>query len=133
MKQTNNGFFVYNKYIKPAQKVLSQEQFKDFVLGMVLYGVDGSYPSINPMAEVFLLGIIPFIGKYDRKYKNALKGGAHGGRKPITTKDEIISVIQNKRISSIEELASYFHCSKRTIIRRITKAEILQYSKENTV
>lgn len=121
---------MYNEYIKPAYEVLTQEQFKDFVFGMVLYGINGSYPPINPMAEVFLLQRIPLIDKYDRRYTKAVKGGALGGRKPKVTKDEIQYAIQNKGLLTIGELAEYFHCSKRTIFRHITKEEIIQYSKE---
>lgn len=130
MERTNKGFFVYNEYIKPAYEVLTPEQFKDFVLGMVLYGINGSYPPINPMAEVFLLQIMPSIDKYDRRYTKAIKGGALGGRKPKVTKDQIQYAIQHQGISSIGELAEYFHCSTRTIFRHITKEEIIQYSKE---
>ncbi len=130
MKRENQGFFVYNDYIKPAQKALSEEQFKDFATAMVLYGAVGTYPPINPIAEVFLLQIIPLIDKYDMKYTRAKKGGANGGRKPIVTKVEIKKAIKNKGISSVSELSSYFNCCERTITRHITKDEIMQCTNE---
>lgn len=127
MERTNKGFFVYNEYVKSAYKALTKEQFKDFTMGMVLYGTVGSYPTINPLAEVFLLQIAPLIDKYDRRYTKALKGGVHGGRKPIVTKDKIQNAIQHHGMSTFDELAEYFHCSTRTISRHTTKVEILQY------
>lgn len=126
MKRKNQGFFVYNDYIKPAQKALSEEQFKDFATAMILYGTVGTYPSINPIAEVFLLQLIPLIDKYDMKYTSAKTGGANGGRKPIVTKVEIKKAIQNKGFTSASELSSYFNCCERTILRHITKEEIIQ-------
>ena len=89
MERENKGFFVYNDYIKSAYKALSEEQFKDFATAMVLYGTVGSYPPINPIAEVFLIQVMPFIDKYYRKYTKAKKGGANGGRPPKVTKNEI--------------------------------------------
>lgn len=74
MERENKGFFVYNDYIKSAYKALSEEQFKDFATAMVLYGTVGSYPPINPIAEVFLVQVIPLIDKYDRRYTKAKKG-----------------------------------------------------------
>lgn len=130
MDRKNKGFFVYNEYITPAYKALSLEQFKDFLLGMVLYGINGSYPPINPIAEAFLLQVIHFIDKYDRKYTRALKGGARGGRKPKVTKDEIQYAIQHHGILTTGELAEYFHCSERTIYRYITNEKIIQSHKE---
>lgn len=131
MERVNKGFFVYNDYIKPAYKALSEEQFKDFATAMVLYGATGSYPPINPIAEVFLVQIMPFINEYDRKYTKAKKGGANGGRPPKVTKNEIIKVIQNHGISSVRELSAYFNCCERTIIRHITKEEISQCSQKS--
>ncbi len=130
MERLNKGFFVYNEYIKPAYKALSEEQFKDFATAIVLYGTIGSYPPINPIAELFLVQVIPFIDKYDRKYTKAKKGGANGGRPPKVTKDKIINAIQNQGISSLSELAEYFNCCERTITRHITEDEIYQYSQK---
>ncbi len=130
MERLNKGFFVYNEYIKPAYKALSEEQFKDFATAIVLYGTIGSYPSINPIAELFLVQVIPFIDKYDRKYTKAKKGGANGGRPPKVTKDKIINAIQNQGISSLSELAEYFNCCERTITRHITEDGIYQYSQK---
>lgn len=127
MKRINNGFFVYNEYIKPAYRALSENQFKDFATAMILYGTIGSYPPISPIAEVFLMQVIPLVDKYDRKYIKAKKGGAKGGRPPKVTKSEIVKVIQNHSISSVGELADYFNCCERTITRHITKEEISQY------
>lgn len=126
MERVNKGFFVYNEYIKPAYKALSEEQFKDFATAMVLYGTVGSYPPINPIAEVFLVQVMPLIDKYDRKYTKAKKGGANGGRPPKVTKNEIQKVIQNHGISSVSELSAYFNCCERTITRHITEDEIFQ-------
>ena len=131
MERVNKGFFVYNDYIKPAYKALSEEQFKDFATAMVLYGATGSYPPINPIAEVFLVQVMPLIDKYDRKYTKAKKGGAKGGRPPKVTKNEIIKVIQNHNISSARELSAYFNCCERTIIRHITEEEISQCSQKS--
>lgn len=131
MERINKGFFVYNDYIKPAYKALSEEQFKDFATAMVLYGATGSYPPINPIAEVFLVQVMPLIDKYDRKYTKAKKGGANGGRPPKVIRSEIIKVIQNHGISSVRELSAYFNCCERTIIRHITKEEISQCSQKS--
>ena len=130
MKRVNKGFFVYNEYIESAQKTLSKEQFKDFATAMILYGVTGSYPAIDPIAEIFLVQIIPFIDKYDHKYTMAKKGGSHGGRKPLITNLEIKRAIQNKGLSSVSELSAYFNCCERTITRYITKDEISQCFQE---
>lgn len=130
MERANKGFFVYNDYIKPAYKTLSEEQFKDFATAMVLYGTTGSYPPINPIAEVFLVQVMPLIDKYDRKYTKAKKGGANGGRPPKVTKDEIKKAIQNHGICSVSELSAYFNCCERTITRHITEDEIYQCAQE---
>lgn len=130
MERVNKGFFVYNDYIKPAYKALSEEQFKDFATAMVLYGTTGSYLPINPIAEVFLVQVMPLIDKYDCKYTKAKKGGANGGRPPKVTKNEIIKIIQNHGISSVRELSAYFNCCERTIIRHITEEEISQCSQK---
>ncbi len=128
MERVNKGFFVYNDYIKTAYKALSEEQFKDFATSLVLYGTIGSYPPINPIAEVFLVQVMPLIDKYDRKYTKAKEGGAKGGRPPKVTKDGIKKVIQNHGISSVRELSAYFNCCERTITRHITEDEIAQCS-----
>lgn len=128
MERVNKGFFVYNDYIKSAYKALSEEQFKDFATSIILYGTMGAYPPINPIAEVFLVQVIPLIDKYDRRYTKAKKGGANGGRPPKVTKNEIKKVIQNHGISSVSELSAYFNCCERTITRHITGEEIAQCS-----
>lgn len=124
MKRDNNGFFMYNEYVQPAYKALSEKDFKDFVMAMVLYGTIGSYLPISPLAEAFLLQVKPLIDKYDRKYTKAKKGGALGGRPPLVTNEKIKNAIQYQNLSTIVELAEYFHCSTRTISRHIRKEEI---------
>ncbi len=115
---------MYNEYVEPAYKVLSEKDFSDFTTAMVLYGTIGSYPPISPLAEAFLLQVKPLIDKYDRKYTKAKKGGALGGRPPLVTNEKIKIAIQHQRLSTIVELAEYFHCSTRTILRHIRKEEI---------
>lgn len=66
---------LFYRSVMDALKELPPEIFKEAVLGMCAYGMDGEEPELSGMSKIVFLMAKPLIDSNNRKYQNGKKGG----------------------------------------------------------
>lgn len=114
----SDGFFCYKHYGDIAKEVLNPEQYKEYLVALMELGWNKSSESHDPVIRMCLRQAAASMDASDRRYKRSVRNGKRGGRPRIFTDDELIDVILDTHMTSSKELAKYFECSVRTIVRR---------------
>ena len=78
---------LFYRSVMDALKELPPEVFKEAVLGMCTYGMDGEEPELSGMAKIVFLMAKPLIDSNNRKYQNGRKGGRPASEKPNDNQD----------------------------------------------
>ncbi len=120
----HRGFFCYKEYIEKPREVLTQEQYKEYAVGLLELGIYGEYEATDMIVNAFLQEKAAMMNATDRRYKHSVFCGRLGGRKQIFTNAELMDAVVKKGICTQQGLANYFGCSLRTIQRRVTSKEI---------
>lgn len=116
-----NGFYCYKDYIDLPKQTLTEEEFKEFAVCLLNYGVYGKYEIQTESATVLALldAKCAMIDATNRRYQHAIRCGELGGRERLFSDDDLKEAIIEKGLHTQKELAAYFNCSVRTIQRRI--------------
>lgn len=120
------AFFFYKSYVTDVEGCFTEAQYREYIDAIILYGVTGE-------CEIKDHNILPaFIQRRESidaslmRYKRAVINGKKGGRKKSITKGEIIEAIKLGVAyeGDAKDLAQFFGCSERTILRRFNRKEL---------
>jgi hypothetical protein len=118
------GYVNYTEYLEGLKGVLTEEQYKDYCVGLVEYTTFGIATPKDPIVHAILLDRATAIEKTDNHYKDCIWYGHLGGRKRCFTEEQMYNAIKEKGIYTLKGLADYFKCSVRTINRYISSREL---------
>lgn len=123
----SDGFFCYKQYGDLAKEVLNPEQYKEYLVALMELGWNKHCESLDPVIRMCLRQVSASMDAADKRYKRSVRNGKRGGRPRIFNDDELIDVILDTQMTSSKELAKYFECSVRTIVRRKSSKRVKNF------
>lgn len=126
MIDLDRTFFIKKEYISLVSNYFTEEQYSEYIRAVVDYSVFGKCEIKSP--EVY--AVFMYV-KYDiDKEKRTIKNNQKKGRKPKFTVNELIWAIEQEHITSVDELANYFHSDRVTVNRRLKEVKPLSKQTE---
>lgn len=127
---TPRGFFFRPEFAEIGKEVLSEEQYKEYLVALVELGccwkLNLKDYEKDPYICLCLHQVIPSMNATDRRYVLAKRNGKRGGRKRSFTDKELIEAIALHGLTKQKELAEYFGCHVRTIARRVKPSKVAE-------
>ena len=127
-------FFFYTSYAEMARIALTGDQYHMFLKAVVYYGVTGTCEIEDPLVKAIFVQAKYSIDASKRRHEKAKIDGAKGGRPSAATRAEvrlyIFEMICRFGEVTVEDLISYYACSKRSILRKCSKKYIEDMIKE---
>lgn len=127
---TPRGFFFRPEFAEIGKEILSEEQYKDYLVALVELGccwkLNLKDYEKDPYICLCLHQVIPSMNATDRRYVLAKKNGKRGGRKRSFTDRELIEAITELGLTTQKELAEHFDCHVRTIARRVKPSKVAE-------
>lgn len=122
----NREFFFYKSYVTDVEGYFTETQYREYIDAIIHYGVTGTYHIGDSSILPAFMQRKASIDSSLMRYKRAVINGKKGGRKRAVTKAEIINALMLgvSCDGDIEDLAKYFRCSERTILRRFNRKEL---------
>lgn len=122
----NREFFFYKSYVTDVKDFFTEKQYREYVEAIIYYGVTGSYHIEDASILPAFIQRKASIDASQARYKSSKINGRKGGRPRTITKGEIIEALKLGLgyENNIKEVADFFGCSERTILRRFNKQEL---------
>lgn len=120
------GFFFRPEFAALGKEVLSEEQYKSYLVALVEIGCNLPCDVEDPYINLCLHQVVPSINATNRRYKLAQKNGAKGGRKRSFSDADLIMAITELGLTTQKDLAEHLGCHIRTIARRVKPSKVAE-------